>query len=452
MEGGRAMSTHCLREFVAALDAEGALTRLTRPISPRFEATALMKSTGGRVPLLMEHVGDAGVPVVSGVGGSRELIARSVGCSAEELDAALARAIAHPVPSVTAPVAPVQEVRVDAPFELDRHVPILTFNELDAAPFVVSAMMVARSEDGSREYTSVRRMQYLGGNRLTVLITSREMHEQFQRYEQRHEPMDVAFVFGVTPADLLASQISTHLYDCDKLGVAGGLTGEPVPTCRCLTVDVDVPAEAEIVLEGRVMGWERATEGPFGEMGGYYGTVSEQPVVELTCMTSRRDPMAQLVFPSGFEEKLPMAVAREVGLLATVRQTVPGVRRVYITPPTLGRLHAVVQIHKEAPFDGKQAALAAFASDKDLKHVVVVDDDVDPTDPEQVEWAIATRLQADRDVFIIPGCNGSPLEPSHVERGMTAKMGLDATYTHGDPIYVRTHVPGEEHVRIEDYL
>ncbi len=447
------MGAHCFRDFVSLLDAEGQLVHLTRPVAEKYEAAALMKFTSGKTPMVMEHVGSTGVPLVSGIGGTRGLIAQSVGCGERNLDSVLADAIASPLTNVQfRGSAPVQQVRRKAPFDLSALMPILTFNEGDVGPFVVSSMMVARSDDGSREYTSVRRMQYLGGNRLTVLITSREMREQFERYERRHQPMDVAFVLGVTPSMLLASQISTHLYDCDKLAVAGALVGEPVPVCRCLTVDVDVPAEAEFVLEGHVLGWEKVTEGPFGEMGGYYGTVSERPVVELTCVTSRQDPLAQLVFPSGYEEKLPMGIAREVGLLATVRQTVPGVCAAYITPPTLGRLHAVIQIHKEAPFDGKQAALAAFASDKDLKHVVVVDDDVDPQDPEQVEWAIATRMQADRDVFIIPGCNGSPLEASHVERGMTAKMGLDATYKHGDPIYRRTHVPGEESVRIEDYL
>lgn len=147
-----------------------------------------------------------------------------------------------------------------------------------------------------------------------------------------------------------------------------------------------------------------------------------------------------------------MGIAREVGLLQTIRQTVPGVRAAYITPPSLGRLHAVVQVHKVAPTDGRQAALAAFASDKDLKHVVVVDDDIDPMDCEQVEWAIATRFQADGDLLVVPGCAGSPLEPSHLQRGATAKMGLDATYDHCDKRFVRTSVPGEDGIRLEDYL
>lgn len=446
------MSAHSFRNFVATLDAEGSLIHLTRTVSPRYEIAALMKSTNGRTPLIFEHVDGSDIPVICGLGGSRELIAKNIGCAPRILDRALAHAIAQPILPVQIENAPVQERRINAPFELDAYMPMLTFNELDVGPFLVSSMMIVRSEDGTKEYTSVRRMQYLGDNRLLVLITSREMQEQFRNFERRHEPLEVAFVLGITPATLLSSQISTHLYDCDKLSVAGGLMGEPMPLCHCLTVDIDVPAEAEIVLEGHVLGWEKETEGPFGEMGGYYGTLSKRPVVELTCMSSRQSPLAQVVFPSGFEEKLPMAIAREVGLLTTIRQTVPGVCQAYITPPTLGRLHAIIQIHKEAPYDGKQAALAAFAADKDLKHVVVVDDDVDPQDPEQVEWAIATRLQADRDVFIISGCNGSPLEPSHAERGVTAKMGLDATYTHGDKLYKRTYIPNEERYCIKDYL
>lgn len=447
------MRTPVFRDFLADLDASGRLLHLTKEVSPSFEAAALMKKTQGKRPMLFERVAGSGIPMACGIGGTRELIAESVGCDVDGLDAALASAIVNPIPPVvTEGPVPVQQTFIEAPFELDRHIPVLSFYEKDCAPFVISGLMIVKSEDGTKSYTSVRRMQCLGGSRLTVLITSREMSEQLARFERRHEPLEIAVVFGVVPATLLASQLSTHLYDCDKLAVAGGLLGGPIPMARCRTVDIEVPADAEVVLEGKVIGWQKATEGPFGEMGGYYGGVSERPILDLTCMTCRRDPIMQMYFPSGFEEKLPMGIAREVGLLTTIRQTVPGVCRAYITPATLGRLHAVIQIHKEFPFDGRQAALAAFAADKDLKHVVVVDDDIDPTDPEQVEWAIATRLQADRDVFIVPGCNGSPLEPSHLERGVSAKMGLDATYPHDDERFLRTRVPGEDEIQLEDYL
>lgn len=440
------------RELIEYYEREGKLLHIKRPVDPRYEAAAVMKKTKGKIPMLFERVGSYQTSMVCGLGGSREAIAESMGIVPENLVSHLTDAIIHPIPVTPVQSAPVQEQVIKAPFDLDKYLPVLTYNELDCAPFLVAGMMTARSADGTKLYTSIRRMQYLGGNRMTILITSNEMKEQFAYYESIRQPMDVAIMIGVPPAVVLGSQISTHLFNVNKLDVSGALMGRSLPVVRCKTVDIDVLADAEFVLEGRIQTWVKETEGPFGEMGGYYGKVEPLPVVEFTALTCRKDPVVQAIFPSGFEEKLPMAINREVVLLNTVRQTVPGVRAVHITPGGIGRLHAVVQIHKTGPADGHQAALSAFASDKDLKHVVVVDDDIDIFDLEQVEWAVATRVQADRDVFIVPGANGSPLEPSHLISGTTAKMGIDATAPLGDPHFIRTHIPGEENIRLADYV
>jgi UbiD family decarboxylase len=146
-----------------------------------------------------------------------------------------------------------------------------------------------------------------------------------------------------------------------------------------------------------------------------------------------------------------MALVREVTLFTTVKQVVPNVKDVHITLGGIGRYHAIIQIDKKSEGDGKQAALAAFASDKDLKHVVVVNDDVNIYDHEDVEFAIATRVQADQDIFIVPGAKGSPLESSHNLRGVTAKMGIDATYPlkHKEH-FKRTSIPIK--VDLKDYI
>ncbi|MDD3260787.1 MAG: UbiD family decarboxylase [Oscillospiraceae bacterium] len=440
------------RTLLAQQESSGKLLHIRKEVSQQYETAALMKKTQGRRPMLFEKIKGSPCPMACGMGGTRELLATSIGCNVEKLNARLAQAILHPVPVTQVKQAAVQENTVSAPFSIGQYMPVLTYNEKDCAPFLVSGMLAVHNLAGDRLYTSIRRMQYLGQNKATILITSHEMKEQFQICEAQHRKLDVADMFGVVPAVVLASQLSTHLYDCNKLDVAGALLGQPLAVVRCKTVDVDVLADSEMVLEGRVVGWKKATEGPFGEMGGYYGGVSQQPIVEFSALTYRDNPVMQGIFPSGFEEKLPMAICREVSLFSTIRQTVPGVRKVYITPPTLGRLHAVVQIHKILPSDGKQAALAAFASDKDLKQVIVVDEDIDICDAERVEWAVATRLQADRDVFIIPGCGGSPLEPSHCITGTTAKMGMDATCPLGDERFCTTHIPGEESIQLKDYL
>src|SRR5699024_6090000 len=258
-------------------------------------------------------------------------------------------------------------------------------------------------------------------NRTNIVITSPELYKQYAEFEKRGEPLEVALMFGVVPAVTLASQLSTHLFHADKLDVTGGLIGESLDVVKCKTIDMEVLADAEIVMEGRILPHERDPEGAFGELGGYYGGNEPQPIVEMSAITYRDNAISQTIMPASSEEKLSMCLVREMTLFSTVRQTVPNVTAVHVKEATAARLHAVIQIDKESEGDARQAALAAFASDKDLKHVVVVNEDVDIFDSDDVEWAVATRSQADEDVFIVSGAKGSPLETSHNLRGTTAK-------------------------------
>jgi UbiD family decarboxylases len=441
-----------LREFLARLEQNGLLRHVKRRVSSEYEIAAVLKKTKGEIPLCFDRVDDYECPLVAGLGGTREMIGASLGVRPDAIVERFAQAIVNPMPVKRIEFGPVQETIVPAPFDIDRYFPVLKYNALDSGRFLVSGVMIAKDISGKRLYSSIRRMQYLGKNRCCLLVTSSEMQRQIQYYEEHRQPMELAVMFGVSPAVVLGSQISTHYYHADKLDVTGALIGRPLEVVRCKTVDIDVLAGAETVLEGRLLPWVRETEGPFGELGGYYGKVSQQPVVEFTAMTCRNKPIAQTILASSCEEKLPEALSREVALISGIRQTVPGVRAVHITMPGVGRFHAVIQLEKTSEGDGKQALLAAFSADKDLKHVVAVDTDVDLFNPEDVEWAIATRVQADLDVFIVPGAMGSGLEPSHNLRGVTAKMGIDATGPIGKKEYIRTHIPGEEKINLNDYI
>jgi len=441
-----------LRSFLTELNERRLLRHIKRTVSSKYEIAALLKQTKGEMPLLFEQVDRYSCPMVGGIGGTRANLALSMNVLPEDLPDHLAQAIASPLPVTPVAAGPVQENIITAPFALDDYFPVLMYGQRDPARFLVSGVMVAQSPEGQRSYTSIRRMQYLGKNRSCLLVTSYEMKKQIRHFEEMKRPMPVAFMFGVHPAVVLASQISTHCYHADKLAVTGALLGRSAEVVKCRTIDLPVLADAEMVLEGYLYPWQKETEGPFGELAGYYGCVSQQPVVEFTALTFRNNPIGQTILAGSCEEKLPEAIAREVTLLANIRQTVPGVQKVHLTMPGIGRFHAVIQLKKESAADGKQALLAAFSADKDLKHVVAVDCDVDIFDPEDVEWAIATRVQADLDIFIVSGAMGSPLEPSHLLRGVSAKMGIDATCPLGREEYTRTYIPGEENIHIGDYL
>jgi UbiD family decarboxylase len=213
----------------------------------------------------------------------------------------------------------------------------------------------------------------------------------------------------------------------DELSVAQALA--PTPLVKCKTVDLEVPANAELVLEGRITR-ELAAEGPFPDLTNTMDGVRQQPVVEVDCVTYREDPIYHALLPAGLEHKLLMGMPREPTIFSAVAQVARPLN-VCITPGGTSWLHAVVQIDKQDPDDGRKAIEAAFRGHSSLKHVVAVDRDIDPFSPSMVEWAIATRFQADRDLLVLTDQPGSSLDPSgrHVpgQKTRTTKMGLDAT-------------------------
>ncbi|WP_102275636.1 UbiD family decarboxylase [Cytobacillus massiliigabonensis] len=445
------MNVVTMRALLDDWENRGIVYRIKKEVDPLYELGAIINSKKGKQPFLFEKIKGYQSQMAAGLGGDRELLADSMGIHSSELIPKIIDSIVNPIPTTLKQSGPVQENLVTGDFDLADLFPIPSYHADDSGAYYVSGILVVKDITGQKRYTSIRRMQYLGGNRTNILITSPELMEQYAHYERLGQPMEIAVMFGVVPAVVLSSQISTHLYHTDKLNVAGALLGQSLDVVRCKTVDLDVLAEAEIVFEGHMLPQEREMEGPFGELAGYYGTRSPQPVVEISAVTYRNQAINQTIFPSSYEERLPMALVREATLLSTVRQVVPNITGVHIPMGGVARYHAVIQIKKKSEGDGKQAALAAFASDKDLKHVVVVNDDVDLFDSDDVEWAVATRVQASEDIFIVAGAKGSPLESSHNLRGVSDKMGIDATYPLGkEELFRRTSIPVE--INLEDYL
>ena len=240
------------------------------------------------------------------------------------------------------------------------------------------------------------------------------------------DDLPVAICIGLPPHVLLAAAMSPPP-GVDELTIAQALA--PTPVVRCRTVPLRVPAAAEFVLEGRIT-HRTAPEGPFVDLTGTYDIVRQQPVIEIDCITHRREAIYQALLPGGLEHKLLMGLPREPTIYAAVNE-VCECRNVHITPGGTSWLHAVVQIEKRHPDDGRRAAAAAFRGHGSLKHVVVVDTDVDPFDPQQVEWAIATRFQAARDLLVFKDQPSSSLDPSAKQvpgrKARTSKMALDAT-------------------------
>ena len=434
-----------LREWLDHLAARDRLSVMRPGIGLKFEVAAIAKHLDGRQATLFPRPDGHRIPVVSGLVSSRQWMADAMGVAPAQILTRFQDAAAHPLPWQEVAVAPAQEV-VHRDVDLGALLPLPTHNEFDSGPYITAGLVITRNPATGRQNVAILRCQLSGPNRLGVLVLPRHTHMFYEMAERAGEPLHVAIVIGVDPLTLLASQAIAPI-DFDELEIAGALHERPLPVVKCITSAVRVPAEAEIVIEGRLLPHVREPEGPFGEFPQYYGEPADRHVIEVDAVTHRRDALFHTIVGGGLEHLLLGAIPREATLLAHLQRSFPNVRDVHLSRGGVCRYHLYVQLAKRQEGEGKNVMLGAFAGHYDVKQVVVVDEDVDIHDPAEVEWAVATRFQADRDLVIVPESQGSKLDPS-TRNGVGAKMGLDATkpLAAGDMVFRRIRVPGEDKV------
>lgn len=446
------MKAQSLREWMDLLMQEGTLKKVSRKVALEHELAALGKQADGKYTLLFNNVGQGKIPVITGIAGSRESFAKAVGVAVEQLVAAFSKAQENPRDCVIIDnsVAPVKET-ITLQVDLTK-LPIPIHHEKDGGPYLTAAVLIAKDPQTGVRNLSIHRLQVLGPNKLGILILPRHLDHFYRAAEAAGKPLEIALAIGLDPIFLLASQAIAPL-GFDECTIASALYDKPLELVKCETVDLEVPAHAEIILEGHLVPNVREVEGPFGEYPKYYGPASPKPIIELTAMTTRKNPIYQTIVPATMEHLLLGAIPREGGMLQVIKGAVPNACAVHLTPGGTCRYHAVVSIDKQHEGEAKNAMFAAFASSQEVKGVVVVDKDVDIFDPVDVEWAIATRCQAGRDVFIVERALGNKLDPSS-DNGISDKMGIDATVPLGaDPLrFERIQIPGEGQLKLADYL
>jgi 2,5-furandicarboxylate decarboxylase 1 len=431
-----------LRDWLDHLAATGRLAVARPEVALRFELAAIAKRLDGTKATFFPRPGSHDMPVVSGLVSDRGWIAEAMGVTPGRMLERFQHAASHPLPWREVVQPPVQEV-VHRKVDLPRLLPLPTHNELDSGPYITAGLVITRNPATGAQNVAIHRCQLNGPDRLGVLLLPRHTHHYYQMAESAGRPLEVAVVIGVDPLTLLASQAIAPL-DQDELEIAGALHGAPLAVAKCLGSELRVPAQAEIVIEGRLLPRLREPEGPFGEFPQYYGERAERHVIEVDCVTHRRDAIFHTIVGGGLEHLLLGGIPREASLLAHLRRNFPGVRDVHLSKGGVCRYHLHVQLDKRNEGEAKNVMLGAFAGHYDVKQVIVVDADVDIHNPAEVEWAVATRCQPDRDVVIIGNAQGSKLDPSS-EDGVGAKMGIDATIplAQAGPRFQRIRVPGE---------
>ena len=413
-----------LRSWLHQLAATGRLAVARSGISLIDELAAISKTLELDRAVMFPRPGGHAMAVVSNLFADRSWVADSIGVPCADLLTRFQQAVRQPLPWVEVEEAAAQEV-VHHDVDLLKLLPIPKHNEHDSGPYITAALLIARNPKTGVQNVSIHRCQVSGPDRIGVLLLPRHTHHYFRMAEEAGEALEIALVIGVHPACILASQAIAAL-DEDEMKIAGALMGAPVKMVKCRTNQVRVPAHAEIVIEGRILPKVREPEGPFGEFPQYYGPRADREVIEVDAVTHRKHAIFHTIVGGGVEHLVLGEVPREATLLEHLQRSFPGVRDVRLTRGGTCRYHLVVKIDKRSNGEPKNIIMGAFGGHYDVKQVTVVDLDVDIDNPHEIEWAIATRFQADRDLLVVPGAQGSKLDPSSQE-GISAKMGIDAT-------------------------
>ncbi|MBI2918972.1 MAG: UbiD family decarboxylase [Chloroflexi bacterium] len=428
-----------LRQFLNYLEDQGQLQTVAEETDPKYEvARRLNRATRSHGPaLLFRQVQGSDMPLVGGIFGTRERVLMAMECTEQNVTQRVLDGIAQLIPPRLVASGPCQDVVLTGEqIDLTR-LPIPTFSPKDGGPYITAGVFFCKDLETGTRNVSIIRHQLKGKRRLgTDLHDFSHTGIHYGKAEARGRALEVAIAIGCDPVVSVVSQWFAP-YGVDELGLAGALRGEPVELVKCKTVDVEVPASAEIVIEGRVPLDVREEEGPFGEFTGYYTPASPKPVVEVTAVTYRRDPIYQAVLcglPTT-EVHLIGQLLREAAFLEDLKSQFPGVRAVH--RPTVKTLF--ISLRQRSAQEARNV-LAAALSMRDVKVAVVVDDDINAFDMEQVMWAVATRSQPDDDFVVLRGMMSTGLDPS-CGGGATAKVGIDATRPFGQPFPDMARLP-----------
>ena len=381
--------------------------------------------------MLFEKLAGSALPLVGNVLNSIERIAAALGTTPLGLQRQIIAAIDRPLPPRLVATGPCQEVSIADP-DLSA-LPIPTFFERETGPYITAGAIVVRDSGTGHRNLSFARLKPLGGNRALIGIApNHHLAVMARAAAARGELLEIAVTIGNHPAVLIAAALYLRLGD-DELEVAGALLGEGIEVVRCGGgADLHVPAQCEIVLEGTLDPADLVEEGTVSEFHGLYEQYGPGQAVTFHRLTRRRDAIFQAIQP-GFhpEHVLIGGVAIAAGLARHAQATVPSLHEVAVGMGGAGRLHAVVSLKDKRPGDARKAMFAIWGAVNLVKQITVVDDDIDCRDPLQVEWAVATRMKADRDLVVVPCVRADRSEPLEQD-GLIAKLGIDATQRPGD--------------------
>jgi 2,5-furandicarboxylate decarboxylase 1 len=444
-----------LRSYLEKLEkyAPDEIKLVNRTVNSKFELSAVLAKleSQNRYPgVMFSHVNGFSMPVVSNLFSSRKRLALALGCEEKELNKVYRDRENHRIEPKLVSVGPVKEV-IQTKGEVDlTKLPIVTHNEKDVAPYITAGAMVVKDPETGIRNVGVYRHMLQGKTQIGVhLAETSHSNLIFEKYSKMGRPMEVAITVGMHPLFYLGV-LSFVPFGVDEYTVVGGLMEEPLEVVKCETVDLEVPAMAEIVLEGIMQPGNQRLEGPFGEFTTLYGKEMMNPVIDVTAIMMRKDPIYLDVFSGHIDQQLLGGTPRLSSIYKAVQVACPTVKDVFMPPSGCCRLTCYISIEKRHEGEPKNAICAAFAVDPFIRYAVVVDSDVDIFDDSSIWRAISTRVHVDEDVFMIKNAKGHPLDPTARKGFLVEKVGIDATRPSDYPEMVT--VPGFMEIDLDHYF
>ena len=403
---------------------------IEKEIDPRYEISALQAklwADGVNSILIFNNIKGSTYPLVLNLFGTRERMALALGTSESGFLEEYQRRNKKLIPVESISSGPAQEVIYTGQDVDMRLLPIMTAHEADAGPYITAALVMARDPDTGTPNVSFNRLMIVDRNTLyTHLTPGRHLDEYYRRAEAAGKPLEITINIGIHPAWAVGA-LSMIPIDQDELQVMGALAGEPIRVANARTVGVPILADAEIILEGEILPEVRGMEGPFCEFTRYAIGARLRHVVKVKAITCRRQPIYHGLTCGSPEHHMFGAVAKEASLLAVAQRTVPKVRGLHLLTSGCSRFICAIAIEKNHQGQPQDVAMAVLNADNYAKIAIVVDPDINIYDEQEVWWAVATRVQGDRDIRFVSNCVGSDLDPSCEREGLTCKTIIDAT-------------------------
>jgi 2,5-furandicarboxylate decarboxylase 1 len=442
-----------LREFIELLENEDEIIRIKKNVNSTFELPGIVSKLDGNKAVIFENVENKTIPVISNLIGTRKRFAMAMG-SKEKND--IHKIINKSINNKNIDVKTVNNI---PPYYQNSSnnlsiLPIVTHFEKDAGPYITSSIVYAKDQENGNQNSSTHRLLKLDDKNMAIrMVEGRHLHKCFMYSKDHGEDLKVAIVIGVHPAINIAAAYQAS-YGIDEMYIANTILNGNLQLNINKYSQLLIPAMSEIVLEGKIL-YDKTQEEWMVEMLKTYDFRRQQPVFELEKIRFRDNAIFHDILPGYSEHRLLMGLPVESKMLDQVKNVVPSTSQVLLTDGGSNWLTAVIQIKKRVEGESKNALLAAFTAHPSLKIAIVVDEDIDPTNAVEVEYAISTRCQADKDMIIIQNAKGSSLDPSSDQINLlTTKLGIDATATllKVKERFEIAKIPGEENLNLSEYL